>query len=118
LIQRGTAEGRAVLEKLHERGMIEGVGGGKGRSYHLNADFYRRFGQPEGYVRAHGISSIRHEGMVLEYVQAHGRIERRTVMSLCGITARQAGLMLKRMCSAGKLERKGTPPRWTYYVLA
>lgn len=118
LIQRGTAEGRAVLEKLHERGMIEGVGGGKGRSYHLNADFYRRFGQPEGYVRAHGISSIRHEGMVLEYVQAHGRIERKMVMSLCGVTARQAGLMLKRMWSTGKLERKGTPPRWTYYVLA
>jgi len=118
LIQRGTAEGRAVLEKLHERGMIEGVDGGKGRSYHLNADFYRRFGQPEGYVRAHGISSIRYEGMVLEYVQAHGRIERKMVMSLCGVTGRQAGLMLKRMCVTGKLERKGTPPRWTYYVLA
>lgn len=118
LIQRGTAEGRAVLEKLHERGMIEGVGGGKGRSYHLNADFYRRFGQPEGYVRAHGISALRREGMVLEYVQAHGRIERKMVMRLCGVTARQAGLMLKRMSSTGKLERKGTPPRWTYYVLA
>lgn len=35
-----------------------------------NADFCRRFGQPEGYVRVHGISALCREGMVLEYVQA------------------------------------------------
>jgi len=116
LIQRGTAEGRAALEKMHERGMIEGVGAGKGRAYHLNADFYRRFGQPEGYVRAHGISALRREGMVLEYVQAHGRIERKHVMELFGLSSEQAGRILSKMCEKGKLYRRGSPPRWTYYV--
>ena len=101
LIQRGTAEGRAALEKMHERGMIEGVGAGKGRAYHLNADFYRRFGQPEGYVRAHGISALRREGMVLEYVQAYGRIERKHVMELFGLSSEQAGRILSKMCEKG-----------------
>ncbi len=101
---------------MHERGLIEGVGAGKGRAYHLNADFYRRFGQPEGYVRAHGISALRREGMVLEYVQAHGRIERKHVMELFGLSSEQAGRILSKMCEKGKLYRRGSPPRWTYYV--
>ncbi|MCL5998493.1 MAG: hypothetical protein M1546_20925 [Chloroflexi bacterium] len=79
---------------------------------------YRRIGQPEGYVRVHGISSLRHEGMVLEYVEAHGRIERKDVMKLCGLSSVQAGRLLRHMVADGKLVRQGTPPRWTYYVLS
>ena len=117
LIQKEVNEGRAVLERLNERGLVEAKGEKKGRVYHLSAPLYRKLGQPDGYVRTHGISSIRHEAMVLEYVQAHGRIERNKVMSLCDLSNQQAGRLLKKMCDDGKLARKGTPPRWTYYVL-
>jgi ATP-dependent DNA helicase RecG len=52
-----------------------------GRIYHLSAGMYRQLGHPAGYVRAHGISAIRQEAMVLEYVAAHGRIECGQVMA-------------------------------------
>lgn len=116
LIQKGLPESRAVLEALHERGLIEGKGEKKGRVYHLGSKLYRRLGQSAEYVRAHGISAFRQEGMVLEYVQAHGRIERKHVMELFGVSSKQAGTLLSKMCQKGKLYRRGTPPRWTYYV--
>jgi ATP-dependent DNA helicase RecG len=118
LMQKGPADGHAVLERLHERGLVEARGEKRGRVYHLSAAMYRQLGQPAGYVRAHGISAIRQEAMVLEYVSAHGRIERGQVMELCGLTSPQAGRLLSRLCNAGRLKRKGTPPRWTYYVAA
>ncbi len=118
LIQKGAAEARRVLEHLHEMGLVEARGESRGRTYHLSAELYRRLGLPEAYVRMHGISQIRQEAMIMEYVQAHGRIERRHVIDLCGLSSPQAGRLLKKMCESGKLLRRGTPPRWTYYVPA
>ena len=118
LLQKGAADGHAVLERLQERGLLEAKGEKRGRVYHLSAAMYRQLGQPAGYVRAHGISAIRQEAMVLEYVTAHGRIERAQVMELCGLTSSQAGRLLTRLCAAGRLRRQGTPPRWTHYVAA
>jgi ATP-dependent DNA helicase RecG len=117
LIQKGTIEARRVLEKLHERGLIEAKGEKKGRVYHMSAFLYRKLEQSEGYVRTHGISPIRHEEMVLEYVRAYGRIERKHVIELCGLSGDQARRLLKKMCESEKLKAEGTPPRWTYYVL-
>ena len=74
--------------------------------------------QPGGYVRAHGIDAIRHEEMVLQYVKSHGRIVREQAAELCGLSNDQAGRLLKRLVSSGRLYRQGTPPRWTFYVLA
>ena len=116
IIQRGQVEGRGVLERLVERGLVEAKGETKGRAYHLSAGLYRALGQPAGYVRQHGISSIRHEAMVLEFLQAHSRIERKHVMELCGLSGPQAGRLLKKMERGGQLKRQGTPPRWTYYI--
>jgi ATP-dependent DNA helicase RecG len=118
LLQKGAADGHAVLERLQERGLLEAKGEKRGRVYHLSAAMYRQLGQPAGYIRAHGISAIRQEAMVLEYVTAHGRIERAQVMELCGLTSSQAGRLLTRLCAAGRLRRQGTPPRWTHYVAA
>lgn len=118
LIQKATSEARSTLERLVERGLVEPKGETKGRVYHLSASLYRALGQSAAYVRSHGISPIRHEAMVLEYVQAHGRIERKHVMELCGLSSPQAGRLLRRMEQAKRLKRRGTPPRWTYYVSA
>ena len=117
LIQKGAIEARRILEHLNEKGLIEGKGKTKGRVYHLSAELYRTLGQSESYVRIHGISPIRQEGMIMEYVQAHGRIERKHVMELCGLTSPQAGRLLKKMMNSKKLQRQGTLPRWTYYTM-
>jgi ATP-dependent DNA helicase RecG len=118
LTQKGLTEGRAILERLVERGLVEAKGETKGRVYHLSAKLYRAMGKSEDYVRSHGISPIRHEAMVMEYVQAHGRIERKHVMELCGLSGPQAGRLLRKLERSGRLKRQGNPPRWTYYVFA
>jgi len=115
LIQKGTAKGRSVLEKLVERGLLEAKGE-KPRGYHLSANLYRKLGKSEGYVRAHGISPLRYEALAMEYVEAHGRIARKNVIELCGITENQAKGLLKKMCEKGKLQQMGKPRRGTYYV--
>jgi ATP-dependent DNA helicase RecG len=58
------------------------------------------------------------EALVLEFVRAHGRIERKHVVELGGLTSPQAGRLLKLLCQKGRLRREGTTPRWTYYVSA
>lgn len=97
LIQKGLPEARSLLGGLVERGLLEGVGERKGRAYHLSAKLYRRFGGAAGYVRAHGIDPIRHEAMVLDFVKAHGRVTRRDVAGLCGVTGPQATHLLQRL---------------------
>lgn len=118
LIQKSSAAARAVLEQLVELGWVEGKGEKRGRVYHLSASVYRWLDKPEAYVRVHGIPPERLEALVLEFVRAHGRIERKHVVSLGGLTSPQAGRLLKLLCEKGRLRRLGKPPRWTYYVSA
>jgi ATP-dependent DNA helicase RecG len=54
----------------------------------------------------------------MEYVEAHGRIARKNVIELCGITENQAKGLLKKMCDKGKLQQMGKPRRGTYYIAA
>lgn len=117
LLQKGPADGHAVLERLQERGLLEAKGERRSRVYHLSAGMYRQLGQPAGYVRAHGISAIRQEAMVLEYVTAHGRIELGQVMDLCLLNRGQAQRLLKRLVDAKKLSMRGSGRRWAYYVI-
>ena len=41
-----------------------------------------------------------------------------TVRELANLSSSQAGRVLRGLCRKGKLQRAGTPPRWTYYVAA
>ena len=113
-IQRSRNDARAVLERLTEEGLVEARGEGRGRVYHLAARFYNAVGHPEAYVRVHGLDPIRQEAAVLQFVQAHGRIKRENVIELCGLTARQASLLLSRLVQDRKLRQQGVK-RWTYY---
>jgi ATP-dependent DNA helicase RecG len=117
LLQKGPADGHAVLERLQERGLLEAKGERRSRVYHLSAGMYRQLGQPAGYVRTHGISAIRQEAMVLEYVTAHGRIELSQVMDLCLLNRGQAQRLLKRLVDTKKLSMRGPGRRWAYYVI-
>ena len=113
-IQRSRNDARAVLERLIEEGLVEARGERRGRVYHLAARFYEALGQPEAYVRVHGLDPIRQEAAVLQFVQAHGRIRRENVIELCGLTGRQASLLLGRLVRERKLRKQGIK-RWTYY---
>ncbi|NTU49714.1 MAG: hypothetical protein HGA87_02255 [Desulfobulbaceae bacterium] len=116
MIQKSQADARAVLESLLEMGFIEAKGEGRGRVYHLSSTLYRAFGKKEDYIRVRGVASHKHEAMILEYVEAHSKIERKHVMDLCGISGVQASRILKKMVLNKKLQSKGSPPRWVYYV--
>lgn len=108
LTQRGESHARAIVERLVERGLVEAKGEKRGRVYHLGASLYKIFGGAAGYVYAHGIDPIRQEAMILEYVEAHGRITRGDAMDLCSLKGDQASNLLRRMTKAGKLKLHGS----------
>ena len=119
LIQKGVAEGRRVLELLHERGLIEARGERRGRVYHLSASLYQRLGGVAAYVRARGFDRIQQREMVINAIKgsAEGRITRRQVMDLCQSAEQPAYRLLKSMVDEGQLERRGQG-RGVYYLLS
>jgi len=116
LIQKGVSETRAVLERLHERGIVEARGEKRGRVYHLAAAFYRRFGEIPAYVRSRGFDQIQQRQMVLNAVQAEGRITRKKAAELCQISGDQASRLLRKMAEKQDLEPAGKG-RGAHYVL-
>jgi ATP-dependent DNA helicase RecG len=117
LTQRGEAYARSVLERLVERGLIQARGERRGRVYHLSASLYRRLGAPSGYVRTHGFDAIQQEAMVLQFVQAHGRITRQEAAELCNLDSDQASYLLRRLARSGKLALHGAR-RGAFYTAA
>lgn len=115
LIQKGASEARAVLESLHERGMVEARGEKRGRVYHLAASLYRRLGQTPGYVRTRGFDRIQQRQMILNAIDAEGRITRKKAAELCQISAPQAYYLLSKMVLDEELERFGKG-RGSYYL--
>lgn len=116
LIQRDETHARAMLERLVERGLIEGIGNARKRAYHLSAMLYRRFGVPSGYIRLRGFDAIQQESMIVAYVSAHGQITRREVKELCGIEDHQARHLLQRLVRERRLQLHGER-RGAYYAL-
>jgi ATP-dependent DNA helicase RecG len=113
--QRGAEHARVVLERLVERGLVAATGGAR-RSYHASAAFYRRLGAHARYVPAHGYDPVRQEAMILQYVQAHGRITRGVAAELCHLGGDQASRLLRRLARENKLKQVGVR-RGSYYEL-
>ena len=116
LIQKGTTQGHAVLEGLVERGLVEAKGERKGRVYHLHATIYAQFGNRSGYVRTRGFESIQQEQMILQYIDAHGKIKRTDAMELCYLSKDQAYRILRRMCSSNVLQLIGGSSKESHYI--
>ncbi len=55
--------------------------------------------------------------MVLQYIEAHGRITRREAVELCSLSEDQASHLLRRLSKEGKLKQLGQK-RGAYYVKA
>jgi len=113
-IQKDEASARTVAERLVEAGLVEPHGVKKGRTYTLSPKVYQAMGQPADYVRQAGFDAIQQEQMVLQYVQAHQRITRKDVVSLCRISEDQAGRLLRKLKRENRLRQEGKG-RATYY---
>jgi len=116
LIQKGTAYGRSVLERLNERGLVEARGEKRGREYHLAANLYKRLGGVAAYVRTRGFDRIQQQEMILNALHAEGRITRRKAADLCKISEPQAYYLLSKMRFDNYLELRGKG-RGAYYTL-
>jgi ATP-dependent DNA helicase RecG len=118
VIQKGSSEGKRVLERLLERGLIEARGEKRARIYHLAASLYNRLDDVSGYVRTKGFDKIQQHQMVLSALDAQKdkRITREDVAELCKITPAQAYHLLKKMSKDSKLELHGGG-RGAYYTL-
>lgn len=107
IIQKSEIDARTVLERLVESGLIEAKGERKGRTYHLSALIYKRLGQEVAYIRQRGFEPIQQEQMILQFVEAHGKIKRKEAVELCKIGPYQATRLLEKMVKSGKLVRRG-----------
>jgi ATP-dependent DNA helicase RecG len=116
LIQKPEGEARAVLERLSERGLLQARGETRGRVYHLSATSYKALGIADAYVRARGFEPFQQAQMVLQYVDAHGKITRSQTANLCHVSESQATRLLKKMSKNGILRMEGRPPKGAFYV--
>jgi len=110
--------GRRVLENLHDRGLVEGKGRGRGRVYMLSHGLYKRLNMETEYERRRGIDPVRHEQMILQYIEDNGSITRRVAADLCQIEPYAAGYVLKRMVEKNPDLRLEGTRRWARYVLS
>lgn len=115
LVQKSSADARAVLQRLVECGLIETGGDKKGRLYHLSASTYARLEGKAAYARQPGFEPLQQEQMALQYVEKHGRITRKEAADLCRISSEQAKYLLARLYQAGRLVQQGSG-RGTYYT--
>ena len=114
-LQKDEGAARKVAERLVEAGLVEAHGVKKGRIYTLSPAVYQRMGQSADYVRQAGFGAIQQEQMILQYVQAHGRITRKDAAELCRISEDQASRILGKLFQNNKLSRIGSG-RGTHYT--
>ncbi|RPF19944.1 RNA-binding domain-containing protein [Myceligenerans xiligouense] len=117
LTQRSQAEVRATLSRMVDSGVVEARGSGRGRAYHLSGAAYRAIGAASGYIRTRSFDPIQQQEMVLQYVRAHGSINRAQAAELCSIAPTQATTLLRRLVAHGRLELRGER-RGAHYVLS
>jgi ATP-dependent DNA helicase RecG len=115
LVQRSEPATRAILERLVESGVLEARSERRERVYHFSAATYRALGRPAEHVRLTGIEPIQREQMVLQFVDAHGRITRSQAADLCQIGGREARSVLEKLVNRGDLVVRGEK-RGAYYV--
>ena len=116
LIQKSRVVAKALLERLVERGLLAAKGERQRREYHFSAQTFAATGNPSGFVRTHGFDEIRQQSMILEYLEAHGKISRAQASELCGIQPRNASYLLDKMRKAHKVVLVGKGQS-AHYVL-
>ncbi len=116
LTQKGVSSARATLERLVERGLVQGVGEKSARHYILSPTVYQRLNASSEYVRTKGFDRIQQEQMVITRLKEHGKLTRSDVMELCTITGSQTTKMLKKMTEKYPTIQQRGKGKGTYYV--
>lgn len=110
-IHEGLDKANGVLERLVEEGLAEPRDGNRGRVYQFTVAVYKQLGKPLAHARVKGMDGKAREKVVMAHVAQYGRIARKKVMELTGLTDRQATSFLKSLLTKGKLvamgERRG-----------
>jgi ATP-dependent DNA helicase RecG len=114
LVQRSESATRSVLERLVESGVLEARSERRERVYHFSAATYRALGRPAEHIRLTGIEPIQREQMILQFVDAHGRITRSQAADLCQIGGREARAVLEKLVNRNELVVRGEK-RGAYY---
>ncbi|MCW5935091.1 MAG: putative DNA binding domain-containing protein [Fimbriimonadia bacterium] len=105
--QKQMADARSALNKLKERGLVEGRGEGKGRDWHLSASVYQLLDEPVAYSLQRGFEPEQLEKIILQQVRSQGKITRREVSELCRLSPPQATRLLKKLTQKGVLVQHG-----------
>lgn len=105
-----------AIMRMVENGVLEARGSGRGRRYHLTADFYRTAGVPTAYARVRGLSREEMRSAVLQQISQDGSASRGEVAELCHITPVQARTLLRAMVGDGLLELRGDRRTARYYI--
>ena len=116
LIQKGESQARAALERLHERGLIEGRGEKRGRVYILSASLYQRLKMQAEYVRTKGLDPQEMEEKILVFVREHGKITRTEATNLCQLNGPQAKRVLQKLTIKYPQFRLIGERRGSYYI--
>lgn len=116
LTQKGTNAAKSTLERLVERGLVQGVGEKGGRHYMLSSQVYKQLNESSEYVRAKGVDRIQQEQMVISWFKVHPRITRADVMDLCSLSKSQATRLLQSMTEKYQEMQQEGSGKYTYYV--
>ena len=108
LTQKPESEMQLSLQRLVESGLVEARGEGKGRNYHLSASAYRRLEKSAAYVRQKGLDILQQAQLVMQYIEANGKITRKEAAELCRIGPDQAYRLFKSLNIKGKIRMHGS----------
>jgi ATP-dependent DNA helicase RecG len=121
LVQRSEGAAAAVLDRLVDAGVLEAREERRARVYNFSPAVARTLGTPAGAVRMGDAdldgSTPAREEMVLQYVDANGRITRAQAADLCQVEAREARQVLEKLVKRGDLVVRGAR-RGSYYERA
>jgi ATP-dependent DNA helicase RecG len=115
LVQRSAVGAATVLDRLVERGILE-LRSERGalRSYQLSAGAARALGAGADAPQPAGAEPLDREQLVMQYVDANGRITRSQAAELCQLDPREARQILERLVKRGELVVRGEK-RGSYY---
>ena len=105
---------KATLERLHEAGLVEAIGNGKGRAYVLSAKSYKN---PVQYVRQTDIDALRYKELIMKLAKTKRVITRKDVVELLHVSGPQAYRLLKKLEGEGSLRCEGTTRNAQYHIV-
>lgn len=106
-IQKQLSDTRAVVERLIELGMVEGVGNGSARRYMLSSKVYAATNNKAGYTRQRGWDKMQERELILAHLTRFPTISRKEVMELCRCSPNHASWLLRRLVRDGIIQMCG-----------